>query len=203
MKKLFSILLLYPMWMCAQQSSVGEPLPPKKQYVGIHVGTDYCFKTNASNSGDKVGVKGGVSYGYKFDSGFRAEVEMAYRKNSFRTKYIVGAEDNLKSKNYHSLHSWSYMANVFYDVKPLSYRDVHPYVGVGVGYCQGTEKVKFKSPLKVNEVKERDSHFAYQGIVGAKYALNDVVDIAAEYKYFCGQAHAKDHSICLALLRNF
>jgi opacity protein-like surface antigen len=198
MKKLFSLLMLIPVLMWAQ-----DPPAPKKQYVGVNVGTDYCFLTNKSNSGLKVGIKAGMTYGYYFDSGFRGELEVSYRKNSFRTKYNSKKDDALVSKEYNGMHSWAYLGNMFYDLNQLTYQQIVPYVGIGVGYGQFTDKIKYKSDSKVNVEKQRDDRFVYQGIAGARYAINENVFAALEYKYFCGKAHAKDHSIALSLIRNF
>ncbi|HXT83161.1 MAG TPA: porin family protein [Verrucomicrobiae bacterium] len=198
MKNFLFLLVLSPLLLWAQ-----DPSLPKKQYVGIGLGTDYCFKTNQSNSGLKVGVKAELSYGYKFNSGFRAELEASFRKNSFQTKYDVAKDDQLRSKRYHSLHSWAYMGNLLYDLNQLIYQGINPYVGIGVGYAQCVEKVKYKSSKEINADKFRDDRFVYQGIVGARYSINETLDVSAEYKYLCGLSHAKDHSVSLALLRNF
>lgn len=171
------------------------------QYVGLNLGTDYTFLTNKNDEGLKIGYKAGMTYGYALDSGIRAEIEVAYRKNSFRTKYdLIG--DATTGRSYHSMHSWSYMANVLYDIKQLNTYSVIPYVGLGVGYCQDTEKLKYKADA-VTESKMRDDRFAYQAIAGLKYPVNEIVTLGLEYHYFCGRAHAKDHNVELALVRSF
>jgi len=191
MKKLFTIATLSLLPLTAWCG----------QYVGVKLGTDYTFLTNKNDEGLKVGYKAGMNYGYALDSGIRAEVEMNYRKNSFKTKYVL-ENDETKSRSYHSMHSWAYMVNVLYDINKLDTYNVIPYIGVGVGYCQNTEKFKFKA-VDITESKERDDRFAYQAIAGVKYAVNENIAIGMEYNYFCGRSHAKDHNIGLTVIRNF
>ena len=172
------------------------------QYFGIDAGINHLELTNESDSGLKVGMRAGAKWGYIFDSGLRGEVELAYRINHFKTRYVLASEDQLKSKSYRSMHSWSYMINVLYDVKQLQVASVIPYVGLGIGYAQNTEKLKFKGDA-THETKERDNRFAYQAIIGAKYPINDTLSAGLEYHYFCGQSHAKDHSVGMTLVRTF
>ena len=173
------------------------------QYFGIHAGTSHKELTNESDSGLKVGMRAGAKYGYVFDSGLRGELELSYRVNHFKTRYAVVAEDQLSNKAYRSMHSWSYMANVLYDVKQLTVMSVTPYVGAGIGYAQNTEKLKLKATDLTHEIKERDNRFAWQAIVGAKYPINETLSAGLEYNYFCGQSHAKDHSMSMTLVRSF
>jgi opacity protein-like surface antigen len=173
------------------------------QYVALDVGTSDLNLTNVSHSGLKVGLKAGIKYGYTFENGFRPEFECSYRKNNYSTKYSVGDQDLTVSKEYNNFHSWCYMMNGFYDLSNLSVSDIVPYLGVGVGYCQSVQHKKLRQIIGSNSSKLRDSRFAYQGIVGAKFAINEIYSTAVEYHYFCGQEHAKSHSVELALVRNF
>lgn len=172
------------------------------QYVGVNFGPDYAYLTSQSNSGLKVGYKVGASYGYIWQSGIRTEVEFCYRQNHFSTKYVE-VNDQIVSKSFRSFHSISYMANAIYDVPQLQAYGIIPYMGAGVGYCHNTDKHKLKADDKTNSDKEKDNRFAYQGIVGAKYAINENVSVGAEYHYFCGKSHGKDHSLALNLARYF
>ncbi len=173
------------------------------QYAGIELGTDHLELTNRSHTGMKVGYKAAVKFGYIFGNGIRTEAEVAYRKNHVRTKYNMGDADTVVSKEYSNYHSWSYMVNMLYDINQLATRDIIPYLGVGVGYCQNTDHNKIKSNTADRQDKLKDDRFAYQGIVGLKYAINADYATALEYQYFCGQSHAKAHSVGLSLIRTF
>lgn len=193
MKKLFALgtLFLLPIFSL----SAG-------QYVGIHGGSDYLYHTKESNSGQKVGYKVGGVYGYDWGNNLRTEVELSYRHAERSTKYVENA-DKIESKEHKSNHSLALMANVIYDVNQLTWYDVSPYVGLGVGYSQNTQKAKLQSEKFTNEEKERDDRFAWQGIVGLKYPIAEKMTMAAQYNYFCASEHAKDHSFSLSLLRSF
>lgn len=173
------------------------------QYVGIVAGTNHALQTNINDSGNKIGYKVGCNYGWKFDSGFRVEGEMAYRENHHRTKYSLVGNEHLQSRVYRSSHSISYMANVIYDMPQLGYANFTPYLGGGVGFCSACLKSKWKFDDRSDEFKERDSRFAYQGIVGVRYPITETLDLGAEYKYFCGKEHGKDHSVGITLVRSF
>ena len=95
------------------------------------------------------------------------------------------------------------MGNVFYDVKSLYTRGFTPFIGVGAGYANNTEKNKVKYGTITHNDKLRDNGFAYQAIVGAKYPLNDLVDVGVQYHYFVGNNHQKAHNLGVSLLRNF
>jgi opacity protein-like surface antigen len=193
--KLFSLLAVFTLSISPMFAS---------QYVGVQLGTDNMNLTNVSHSGLKIGYKAGMKYGYVFENGFRPEFECSYRKSNYSTKYAVGPEDQVFSKEYNNFHSWSYMVNGFYDLGQLAVKQVVPYLGIGVGYCQNVEhkKMRFSRGNSISS-KFRDNRFAYQGIAGVKYALDDVYSTNVEYHYFCGKAHAKSHSVELALVRNF
>jgi opacity protein-like surface antigen len=174
------------------------------QYFGIDAGLNNAEPHNSSNHGLKMGMVVAVKYGYTFTTGLRAEAEIAYRYNNFKTKYNVAHNDDFViSKAYQSFHSWAYMVNGLYDVANLNVYDITPYFGVGIGYCQNTLRNKFKSQTRSTIDKEKDNRFAYQGIIGAKYAINSTLSSAVEYHYFCGKSHAKEHSVHMSVIRNF
>ncbi len=172
------------------------------QYIGIELGTNHLELTNQS-SGLKVGYIAGAKFGYIFDSGIRLEATGHYRRNVRSTKYTFGDTDVVVSKNYQQYHSWSYMVNCLYDLNKIAVNAIVPYVGVGGGYAQNTQHDKQKFDTTKKSDKLKDGRFAYQGIVGAKYYLNADYSSALEYKYFCGQSHAKDHTVSLSLNRHF
>jgi OmpA-OmpF porin, OOP family len=173
------------------------------QYAGVEIGLNHAILTNHSDTDLKTGMSGSVKYGYCFESGIRAEAQAIYRTNRFKTIYNFAEKDQILSKEYNSHHSWAYMLNVLYDVKPLQTYDIVPYLGLGVGYCQNTENHKLKFDDHSIQDKLKDNRFAYQGIVGAKYGIQDNIVTGMEYRYFTGNNHKKDHSIAMFVLRTF
>lgn len=172
------------------------------QYIGLEFGANHIELTN-QDKGLKVGYIAGVKYGYDFDNSVRVEVSSHYRKNVKSTQYVVGDEDQVLSKSYKGLHSWSYMVNCLYDIHQISAKSFVPYIGLGMGYCQNTEHNKVKLGDIAHSDKLKDNRFAYQGIVGARYGLNADYSTGIEYQYFIGQSHAKHHTVNLSLNRHF
>jgi outer membrane autotransporter protein len=193
MKKLLVIatLMVLPVFLSASQ------------YVGISAGTNNAILTNRSDSGLQVGIQMGAKIGFDFDSGLRSEFELSYRKQSFKTAYHMSEKDVIDSKEHNSIYSLAYMTNVLYDVEQLTTYSITPYIGVGVGYCQTTERNKIQFDNITQEDKLKDNRFAYQAIVGAKYPVLDKMTLGLEYKYFVGRSHQKDHTCSVELIRNF
>ena len=150
-----------------------------------------------------MGYKTGFTYGHSLDSGFRAEVEGTIRQNHYKTRYDFVGEDIITAKHHRCKFSWCVMSNVYYDVIELSTRNVTPFIGVGVGYAHNVEKNKIKYTKFVHEDKLKDNCFAYQAIVGAKYPINEQVDVAVQYHYYVGNSHQKAHNVGVSVLRNF
>ena len=179
------------------------PIFANAAYFDIHGGSSFGHLTNTSNSGQKVGYKAGISLGTQLDHNIRVEAEATYRKNSRKTKYVYSQYDVLASKTHESADSWAFMGNVYFDVDALRYKTIVPYVGAGVGYCTNQTRSKIETALYRHEAKENDDRFAYQGIVGARYAYTPEVSVALQYHYFCGRAHTKDHSFGIHLAKHF
>ena len=192
MKKLiFLALATFPMILTAGQ------------YAGIHAGTDYRNQTATSNSGQKVGCRAGAVYGYDFDNGIRTEAEISYREGHKRTQYSDDGEDQLIFRRYDSHHSWSYMANLCYDISQLQMWSLTPYFGIGAGYVQSVEHRKTKYDVVSHTEKRRDHGFAYQAIAGLKYPIADQVNMTAQYCYHIPGPHTKNHSVTVGLVKAF
>lgn len=206
MKNLIYVALLsLPMFLCADSVVViqNPVFAVPHQYVGLHVGASKRVQTNGSNSGQKVGARGGLTWGYDFGNQVRAEVEISYREGHKRTQYVERALDEVDHKIYQSTKAWSYMANVIYDVSQLPLWSATPYLGVGVGYAQYTQKGKVKYDTYSDTEKRRDSEFAYQGIVGFRYHVAPGNVMSLQYCYHLGEPHAKNHSVTLGIAKLF
>lgn len=173
------------------------------QYVGIHGGPDYGFKTDSSNSGQKVGYQIGAVYGHDIASQFRAEAEVSYRQARKRTVYTDKGTDQLVSKTYESKHAWSYMINVCYDIDQLAMYSLTPYIGCGIGFDCSVNEYKIKYDTHADSEKRRDSDFAWQGIAGVSYKISDSVDSRVQYTYHRGQQHTINHGVSAAIVKAF
>ncbi len=90
-----------------------------------------------------------------------------------------------------SMNISTFMVNMYYDIMPDS--SFHPYVGVGLGLAD--IKTKFHGQFSVNPPApngitdlgtadtEKDMVGAYQGILGAAWALSDRLSLDLTYRY--------------------
>lgn len=193
-------IVKYIVCFCLAASAPASAL----QYVSFGGGTDNLKLTNTSDSGLKVGYMGSARVGYLFEQySARAEFEVSYRKSAFSTQYVENQKNELSFKHYRNFHSWAYMFNLHYDANQISVAGIVPYIGAGIGYCQNTEHHKVKYSANTDSEKLRDNRFAYQGMLGITYPINEQYKSSIEYHYFCGQQHAKSHSVNLLIVRNF
>lgn len=93
-------------------------------------------------------------------SDFDIEVEYTYEKNKFNT---TGSNFSASGK------AKGFNLNAFYNID-LDYV-ITPYVGVGLG----------NATYKFNSVE--DNYIVYQAMLGAKYAVNENIDLGLEYRY--------------------
>ncbi len=133
---------------------------------------------NLMDDVDAVGTLGGVpgsgtfttdsgwalfgTVGHEFAKGWSLEGELGYRENS------------TDSGGYIDITEQSLMVNVIYDISVSPSLDLE--LGLGGGYDQTT--------FEVGGAEGDDSGFAWQGIVGANWALGSSTDLTFRYRYF-------------------
>lgn len=148
-------------------------------YIGGGVGFNYLqdvdIEPHIAGAGKyDVSPQGGVaalgSVGYGFGNGLRAEIEGNYRYNGNDGKY----------------QQYGIMANLLYDLD-LGW-GVVPYVGAGAGYAWANIDSRNASfPTMTAKVDDTQGGFAFQGIIGAAFPLNDLtpgLSLTAEYRFF-------------------
>ncbi len=154
---------------------------PEGFYVGAGAGVNWTEDADLSSypapglglkEEFKLGGIGDISVGYATAMGLRAELEAAWRwRNSVDdTSSATPGLNGLGGKT----SSYAFMGNLLYDFNiglPIT-----PYIGAGAGIA-GVKKT-------LNGASDRDWVFAYQGIVGASYAINDTVALTLDYRYF-------------------
>lgn len=142
-------------------------------YVNVHGGLSIANNDNIKLTLDpntydvsnyNTGYTLGGAVGYDFRP-FRAEFALDYIYNS------RSANDNV----YTSLTT--YMVNGYYDID-LGYR-FKPYVGAGLGAA--TAHVGYSDDNLSSYAK--DTQFAYKGIAGVAYQINDRLSTNLEYNY--------------------
>jgi len=152
--------------------------PPNGFYVSGEAGATYQTTQQLSGNGvtahtsPDIGLAALGAFGYRFWDDFRIEEEAGYRRATISK--INGASAS------GSLSAVSMMSNVLYDI-PLGL-PVVPFVGAGVGFTYtGFNTI---SPVGGSTVRDNDTVFAMQGIVGVSYNLTDNLAVVAAYRYF-------------------
>jgi OmpA-OmpF porin, OOP family len=174
-------------------------------YVGIEAGAnwigdnDYSFDDESIHGGAAkmssvlMGPSNSLSFdtgwaalgtvGYGFEKNWRVEFEVGYRSNDVEA-YFAGTAptwtfpEDFKTPRYDSrsaeFDEWTFMVNVVYDVPLTDKLDLNIGVGAGADLADFDDN---------SSVSDDDWNFAYQGIVGLSYALNDRLDLTLTYRY--------------------
>jgi outer membrane protein OmpA-like peptidoglycan-associated protein len=130
-------------------------------YLGAGAGVNFANDLDVSGGNElnsDIGWAGIGTIGARFGNGLRAELEGGYR---FNDGDINGVSASTKT--------WDAMANLLYDLETGTF--IEPYIGVGLG--------------AVNTEMANDSEwaFAYQGIAGVSFEVNDWVEPFVDYRY--------------------
>ena len=144
-------------------------------YVGADAGVNFAQDTKFDST-DKVkfdtgyGILGQV--GYDFRGPLRAEAELGWRSNG------VNKINAAKAKG--SIDPATLMFNVYYDFHNSS--AFTPFLGVGIGAAYlNVDNARPKGVAK--GVDDGDRVFAYQGIAGVSYALDNNWSLKGSYHY--------------------
>ncbi len=155
-------------------------------YVGLEAGanwiddTSFAYDIGNPPSGFPVftgtmsfdtGWAGLGTVGYSFDSNWRIEGEFGYRQNDTDTFFGGKFAPTIRSGE---LTEYTAMVNVLYDI-PVSEK---MYFTLGAG--AGADFSQIDDGLFGDD---DDTSFAYQGIAGLTYALNDRLDLTLTYRY--------------------
>lgn len=151
-------------------------------YAGLSAGVNWTADKDAKAYGSPVGnqsaktdydlgyavsLQGGYSWG-----GPRLEAEVTWRSNDFDLKGKGALAGTNLDGDY--VNSIALMGNLLYDIPTGSAWT--PYLGAGVGVAHLW--------AKAGGVKETDSLFAYQGIAGLGYNIDQNLTIKMDYRYF-------------------
>jgi OOP family OmpA-OmpF porin len=148
-------------------------------YLGLGAGANFARDADVSGAGISTetefdnGWAGLGTIGYGFGNGLRLEFELGYRDNDIdNVRGVTGASG--------SVNVWSGMINALYDV-PTGWA-ITPYVGAGIGYARVKADNVAVSGTAIMD--DSDNVFAYQGILGAAYALTQNLKLGLDYRYF-------------------
>ncbi|MBI3419000.1 MAG: OmpA family protein [Proteobacteria bacterium] len=159
-----------------------QAYPKQGWYLGTAAGLNIEQDTDVKSGGITnrlffdPGFAVSGSLGYGFESQFRPELEVTYRRNTLDIPHGPGA-----SSAHGNFNSVAFMGNLLYDFNTNS--GFTPYLGVGVGGAL-IDAQKAGIVFGGNTIDEQDFQFAYQGIAGASFELSEHVDLTADYHFF-------------------
>ena len=150
--------------------------------AGVNFATDASIKNGAFSDTLKydTGAAGSLSVGYGYGNGIRTELEASLRSND-----INGLKNNGLASPSGTTRTWGVLVNALYDINTGT--AFTPYVGAGVGL--GIVNAKLNA-ANVSQFNGTDTQFAYQGIAGVSYAINQNLALTADYRYL-GTTDAK------------
>ncbi len=150
--------------------------------AGVNFATDAKVKTGALSDTIRydTGAAGALSAGYGFGNGFRAEFEASLRSNG-----IKGLKNNSYTAPGGNTRTWGLLVNGLYDINTGT--AFTPYLGAGVGLGIVDSKL---TGSNLTQYSGTDTQFAYQGIAGVSYAVNQNLSLTADYRYL-GTTDAK------------
>ncbi|MCH8092341.1 MAG: outer membrane beta-barrel protein [Proteobacteria bacterium] len=152
-------------------------------YLDIAGGVNFLEDSDISGTGLSTsadfdpGFAVKAAIGNALDTGFRFEAEFAYREND--------ADGVGGSSASGDVSAWSLMGNAIYDIKTGG--RLTPYIGVGAGVA-GIDWNDI-TPVGGGSVDDNATVFAYQGIAGAAYRINDNLQLTLDYRYFATEDH--------------
>lgn len=134
----------------------------------------------------KTGYRTGIAFGYNFDEYFALEFNTEYNANKIQNSTLRSdtspsiAVDIFKGDSTNAL--LSFVNGYFFIPHGISALErLKPYVGAGVGYGYVVTKGNILSESTTS------SGTILQGLIGAKYNINDRFDVFSDLRYASGK----------------
>ena len=182
--KLRALLLTSALALCATPAFAGSN---PGWYLGLGVGYDQLesvrSRTNttpatfadASYSGSALFAG---SVGYKFESGMRIEFELGYDSHDISTLRLVGGPSFGKPAVSGGTTTTSGLINFVYDW------NIGDRWGLSLGGGVGQGDVTHDETLNGSSlIRGAHTQFAWQGIAGVNYEVEDDLDLFLDYRY--------------------
>lgn len=143
--------------------------------AGISLPTDSDLDTATTSQEVDLdnGYVGNIAVGHGYKNGIRTELELGLRKNDVESISGGGGANG-------DVQSWSLMGNVLYDFNVSG--SFTPYIGAGLGIAK--LDVDGASPSTGVTINDDDTAFAWQGMAGVAYHVNDRIRLTLGYRYF-------------------
>jgi outer membrane protein OmpA-like peptidoglycan-associated protein len=148
-------------------------------YLGLGAGAVFPEDSDVTGTGVNVSTEFDTGYsvigalGYAYRNGFRSEFELGYRDVNIDSVSGVttGSGD---------VDVFSFMANGYYDFRNKTAWT--PYLGLGIGGAKINADAV--SPISGSVLDDSDLVFAFQGMAGVTYDINEQLSMFADYRYF-------------------
>jgi OmpA-OmpF porin, OOP family len=147
-------------------------------YLGLGAGGNFMPDANIDGAGIgteadyDTGLAGAITLGFRRADGFRSEFEVSARTNDADKLRGMGSADG-------DVDALTFMGNILYDFQRFG--SLKPYVGGGIGLA----RVRFDGvrPIGAGLINDHDLAFAYQGIAGLSFEVNDTFELFGDYRY--------------------
>lgn len=178
---------------CGDQCSSGGCCDTSEGvYVGGYAGGVWWYTpigTSTASPGEVLefdadwGYYIGGMIGWRWCSGFRVELDVAYREADIDHVIIHDTGGSGLSTEYTTtseITSITYFANFLHECALCTCGCcLRPFAGFGVG----VSTTKLESHSSSFDIDDNDMTFAYQLIMGIAYPINACMDLAAEYRF--------------------
>lgn len=191
--------------------SAGTSIPEDSQNRGsfradVPATADFPAITNGTPLSWRTRLDGGFNiagqFGYRFDNGFRPEIEVAYSQYDVRSHdnlavggtVIDGIDSAVLTRGPASatnptvgavlaadpgkIENLGVFANLYYDFNRTG--RLQPYIGAGIGAQRVTVDYR---PSNVRVADADQTRFAYQAMAGITYKLSSRLDVFGQYNY--------------------
>jgi len=164
------------------------------KYTSIRGGFSFISELRYSKEdivSDLINNKKGYSFsgafGYK-QNNYRIEIEAGMLGTDGKTLIDIFEGRNAipaEVVGYQTdINITTVMMNTYYDFDNISIANITPYMGIGMGYAGITiMQTEDSSTYGISHMISKDNLFAYQGMAGISYFLQDNASIEVFYKY--------------------
>jgi len=142
---------------------------------GNYLQNQYLYDESTGIGGKakyKLGWNAQLAAGYRITKNWRADVGITYLRNSTNK---VTSTNNGELRGGH-ISAWTYMLNGYYDITTGTAWT--PYFGLGLGAATVSTDYHYGSNFE-----HSDTAFAYQGILGLSYAINQNLSGLLEFRH--------------------
>ena len=168
-------LMIFPIILFSGIGIAAEALN-EGAYLSIGAGASKTQNWKASggnaNARFKTGINARAAVGHRFCN-FRVEFEPSY------IDLHKKADDNALGVTGH-MRTLSGLGNVYYHFP--TFTTATPYIGAGAGFS--SIKAQQRTTVGGPKTDISATKFAYQGIAGASFAINEDTSVNLDYRYF-------------------